>query len=97
MLDFKLRLQSDFHTTLKKSEIINHIFLENYCENSNEIDVIYPSIGDNLDYLQSVQKQFKIKMNMIHNENDLYCWQFCNKGYFNFKKSIPDMIQFISN
>lgn len=97
VLDFKLRLQSDFQTTLKKSEIINHIFLENYCENSNEIDVIYPSIGDNLDYLQSLQKQFKIKMNMIHNENDLYCWQFCNKGYFNFKKSIPDMLQFISN
>jgi hypothetical protein len=29
---------------------------------------------------------------MIIKKEDLFCWQFSNKGYFNFKSNIPKIL-----
>ena len=49
---------------------------------------LYPTIGENLDYLNS--NTFKI--DFLFRELDQYSWQYCNKGFFNFKKYIPKII-----
>ena len=49
---------------------------------------LYPTIGENLDYLNS--NAFKI--NFLYRELDQYSWQYCNKGFFNFKNYIPKII-----
>ncbi|PQM62352.1 MAG: DNA photolyase [Rhodobacteraceae bacterium] len=87
VLQFKRSLQLDFQERLKNSKIINHPFLENICKSTDEIDVLYPFIGENYDYLNKLKKSFGTNFNIIYNEQDLYCWKFANKGYFNFKKN----------
>ena len=62
---------------------------------SKSIDIIYPNIGDNLTYINSHSKTGDI--NFIYHEHDLTCWQFSKKGFFNFKKNIPDIIKKINN
>ena len=48
----------------------------------------YPTIGENLDYLNL--NSFKI--NFLYRKLDQYSWQYCNKGFFNFKNYIPKII-----
>ena len=49
---------------------------------------LYPTVGENLDYLNS--NTFKI--NFLYRELDQNSWQYCNKGFFNFKNYIPKII-----
>ena len=50
---------------------------------------LYPTVGENLDYLNSNN----IKLNFLYRKLDQYSWQYCNKGFFNFKNCIPKIIQ----
>ena len=49
---------------------------------------LYPTIGENLDYLNSND----LKINFLFRDLDQYSWQYCNKGFFNFKNYIPKII-----
>ena len=50
--------------------------------------IIYPSVGENLDFVMSNLSNYKL----IYRELDQFSWQFCNKGFFNFKTYIPKII-----
>ena len=93
VLTFKSDLVKSFQIVFRTPQIIDTNFIENYCQSGKELDVIYPSVGDNLDYLVALQSTFKASLNMIFRNNDIYCWQFANKGYFNFKKNIADILK----
>ena len=93
VLTFKRDLVKSFQITFKTPQIINTKFIENYCQSGKKLDVIYPFVGENLDYLIELQSTFKTSLNMIFRNNDIYCWQFANKGYFNFKKNIADILK----
>jgi len=93
VLTFKRDLVKSFQITFKTPQIINTEFIENYCQSGKKFDVIYPFVGENLDYLIELQSTFKTSLNMIFRNNDIYCWQFANKGYFNFKKNIADILK----
>ena len=49
---------------------------------------LYPSVGENLDYLNLNN----LKINFLYRKLDQYSWQYCNKGFFNFKNYIPKII-----
>ena len=49
---------------------------------------LYPTVGENSDYLNSNN----IKLNFLYRKLDQYSWQYCNKGFFNFKNYIPKII-----
>ncbi len=49
---------------------------------------LYPTVGENLDYLNSND----IKIDFLYRKLDQYSWQYCNKGFFNFKNYIPKII-----
>ena len=93
VLDFKRIIIKNHLKTLSK----NIKFLEN-SQNLNildgvkELDVIYPSIGENLSFIKRLNKIKDIKFRFLKNEKDLFCWNFSNKGYFNFKSNIPKII-----
>ncbi len=59
--------------------------------NSNEnVHLVYPGVGDNLDFLN---QQIKLHSKyFIKRKEDLFSFQFSNKGFFNFKKNIPRII-----
>ena len=88
LLKFKSLLIEDQKQRLKDKSIDCEIIdiseiqnIENYC-------ALYPSVGENLDYLNLNN----IKMNFLYRNIDQLAWKFCNKGFFNFKNYIPKII-----
>ena len=53
---------------------------------------LYPTVGENLDYLNSNN----IKIDFLYRKLDQYSWQYCNKGFFNFKNYIPKIISILN-
>ena len=60
--------------------------------NEKNFDVIYPSVGENMSFLKRTMKKNNLMINFLTREEDNYCWQFSNKGYFNFKSNIPKIL-----
>ena len=51
---------------------------------------LYPTVGENLDYIN--QNSLK-NINFLYRKLDQNSWKFCNKGFFNFKKYIPKIVE----
>ena len=63
----------------------------NEIKNINEnIYAIYPFIGENLDFINSNRLK---NIQFLYRKLDQFSWQYCNKGFFNFKNYIPKIIQ----
>ena len=60
--------------------------------NDKNFDVIYPSVGENMSFLKRIMKKNNLTINYLIRDEDKYCWQFSNKGYFNFKSNIPKIL-----
>ena len=58
-------------------------------------DVVYPFVGDNLDYLKRLVARTNMTLHIRKRPEDIYCWQYAKKGFFNFKKNIPGIIDAI--
>ncbi len=87
--EFKSHLINDQEQRIKNQsiecEIIDISEIKNIGEN---IVGLYPTVGENLDYLNSNN----IKLNFLYRKLDQFSWQYCNKGFFNFKNYIPKII-----
>jgi deoxyribodipyrimidine photo-lyase len=60
--------------------------------NEKDFDIIYPSVGENMSFLKRTMKKNDLTINYLIRDEDKYCWQFSNKGYFNFKSNIPKIL-----
>ena len=60
--------------------------------NEKDFDVIYPSVGENMSFLKRIMKKNNLMINYLIRDEDKYCWQFSNKGYFNFRSNIPKIL-----
>jgi hypothetical protein len=45
-----------------------------------------------MSFLKKIIKKEKLNVSFITKEEDEFCWNFSNKGYFNFKSSIPKIL-----
>ena len=81
---------------LKNSDLKIEFIEENkffeVSNNEKSFDVIYPSVGENMSFLKRVIKKNNLMINYLARDEDMYCWQFSNKGYFNFKSNIPKIL-----
>ena len=89
VISFKKRLANSFCSYVKNTVIISPKLLTSKLTNDQEVDVIYPTIGDNLYFIQRLAQKETIAPNFLVREMDLFCWSFAKKGFFNFKKNIP--------
>jgi deoxyribodipyrimidine photo-lyase len=80
VLDFKKTLQEAFTNKVSNSRIIKGDDIKKL---NKEFDVLYPSIGENLDFLNRELKDIT-KLHFISSKEDIFCWQFSKKGFFNF-------------
>ena len=96
VINFKKKIIEDQVNRFSNIKIIDEINFDKYTNEIKDLDVIYPSIGENLSYLKSIKKKKNLNYNFIVREGDEFCWQFSNKGYFNFKSNIPKIIQKIT-
>ena len=89
--NFKSSLLEDQKKRLEERsidcEIININEIKNITEN---IYAIYPSIGENLDFINLNGLK---NIQFLYRKLDQFSWQYCNKGFFNFKNYIPKIIQ----
>ena len=90
VLKFKANLLKDQKTRLiEKSincETININDLKNITE---KVYALYPTVSENLSFIQNNQLQ---NIKFLYRKLDQFSWQYCNKGFFNFKNYIPKII-----
>ena len=90
VLKFKANLLEDQKIRLEEKSIncetININDLKNITE---DVYAIYPTVGENLDFIQNNQLR---NIKFLYRKLDQFSWQYCNKGFFNFKNYIPKII-----
>ena len=92
VMSFKASLVKNVSELISNAKIINLEELEILLSKNPKIDVIYPFVGENLDILNKLSVKLESQLNFKYKNQDLYSWQFSNKGFFNFKKNIPNII-----
>jgi len=89
VIQFKSLLIEDQKQRLKGNSIDCELVDISEIKNINEsVIALYPTVGENLDYLNSNN----LKLDFLYRKLDQYSWQYCNKGFFNFKNYIPKII-----
>ena len=90
VLKFKANLLKDQSIRLEEKlincETINTNDLKNITE---EVYALYPTVGENLDFIQNNNLK---NIKFLYRKLDQFSWQYCNKGFFNFKNYIPKII-----
>jgi len=89
-LNFKTLLINDQLNRLKEKSITAEVVKIDELKSIKEpVYALYPTVGENLDYLKLNQLK---NIEFIYREIDQLSWQFCNKGFFNFKSHIPKIV-----
>ena len=89
VIKFKALLVDDQKQRLENNSINCEVVDISEVKNINEkVIALYPTVGENLDYLYSNN----LKIDFLYRKLDQYSWQYCNKGFFNFKNYIPKII-----
>ena len=90
VLKFKANLLENQKIRLEEKSIncetININDLKNITE---EVYALYPTVGENLNFIQNNQLR---NIKFLYRKLDQFSWQYCNKGFFNFKNYIPKII-----
>ncbi|MDC3085471.1 DNA photolyase [Candidatus Pelagibacter sp.] len=93
LIKFKSQLIEDQKKRLEEKSINTEIIDLSEIQNINETSYgLYPTVGENLDYLNSNN----LKIDFLYRKLDQYSWKYCNKGFFNFKNYIPKIVSTFS-
>ena len=92
---FKLNLIKEFLKKFPNVEFVYSDQLKEELRGISSLDLIYPSIGDNYDFISEFQKNNKIFVKNLVRPEDLYSWKFAKKGFFKFKENIPLINKFL--
>ena len=89
LVKFKCQLIEDQKKRLEEKSIDTEIIDLSEIQNINETSYgLYPTVGENLDFINTNN----LKIEFLYRKLDQFSWEYCNKGFFNFKKYIPKII-----
>ena len=88
VMKFKSLLIEDQEKRLKNQSIDCQIKDISELTNIENYYGLYPTVGENLDFLNSNN----LKIDFLYRNIDQLAWQYCNKGFFNFKNYIPKIV-----
>jgi len=88
VLKFKSSLIQDQEQRFKNQSIDCEVIDISEIKKIEKAVGLYPTVGENLDYLNSNT----LKIDFLYRKLDQNSWQYCNKGFFNFKNYIPKII-----
>jgi len=94
VLNFKVSLIEDQKKRLQEKSINCEIIDISEIKNLESAYCLYPTVGENLDYIN--QSSLK-NIEFLYRRLDQNSWKFCNKGFFNFKKYIPKIVEDLKN
>ena len=95
VLDFKTDMVTAFCDSCGSAELIDADALASIAGNKPGFDLVYPHIGDTWDALRRLSDGAGVPLHPLKRPQDLFCWQFAKKGFFNFKKNIPEIASFL--
>ena len=91
LLTFKENLIKDQFDRLKRKSCNCEIIeIEDLKKISGEVNILYPCVGENLDFLYTHKHK---NISFLYREIDQIAWKYCNKGFFNFKNYIPKIVE----
>ncbi len=88
LVKFKSKLIEDQEQRLKNQSIDCQIINISEITNIKNCCGLYPTVGENLDFINSNN----LKIGFLYRNLDQLAWQYCNKGFFNFKNYIPKIV-----
>ena len=89
LVKFKSQLIEDQKKRLKEKSIDSEIIDLSEIHSISETSYgLYPTVGENLDFINTNN----LKIEFLYRKLDQFSWQYCNKGFFNFKNYIPKII-----
>ncbi len=88
LVKFKSLLIEDQEQRLKNKSSDCQIININEITNIENCCGLYPTVGENLDFINSKN----LKIDFLYRNFDQLAWQYCNKGFFNFKNYIPKIV-----
>ena len=88
VMKFKSLLIEDQEKRLKDQSINCQAIDISEITNIENCYGLYPTVGENLDFINSNN----LKIDFLFRNLDQLAWQYCNKGFFNFKNYIPKII-----
>jgi hypothetical protein len=93
VLNYKKNIIKDHIKEIDDSFVlVNEDEIEELLGSLKNFDIVYPSIGENMSFIKKKVKEKNLNLNFITREEDIFCWNFSNKGYFNFKSNIPKIL-----
>lgn len=95
VLDFKTDLVTAFCENCGNAELIDASALASMAGTQPGFDLVYPHIGDTWDAMRRLRDGAGVPLHSLKRPQDLFCWQFAKKGFFNFKKNIPEIASFL--
>ena len=90
VVKFKSQLFNDQKNRLSEKSINCEIVDLEEIKKMDDVYALYPTVGENLDYIK-LNNLDNIKF--LYRKLDQFSWQYCNKGFFNFKNYIPKIVQ----
>ena len=92
VLKFKKELLSEFCERFTNAKMLS-ASLELTISSISALDVAYPFVGENLTFLEQLKLETKIEYSFLVRQEDYTSMQYCQKGFFQFKKNIPKIIE----
>ena len=92
VINFKKHLIENVHKLIPNSEIINSNDIYIILDDLICIDLIYPGVGSNLDFINKYAMRKQININYIYREEDLKQWKNATSGFYKFKTSFYSTI-----
>ena len=95
VISFKQELVHEFTNQFDNVTQIDPTRFRETLEDITQLDVIYPGIGENNDFISDFKmKNNKLIFNLVRDQ-DLFAWKFAKKGFFKFKENIPQINQYV--
>ena len=88
--NFKVSLIENQKKRLEEKSIDCEIIDIKEIKNLGSCYCLYPTVGENLDYINQNSLN---NIDFLYRKLDQNSWKFCNKGFFNFKKYIPKIVE----
>ena len=92
VLKFKKELLSEFCEKFTNAKMLS-VSLEPTISSLSALDVVYPFVGENLTFLERLKSGNTIEYCFLVRQEDCTSMQYCQKGFFHFKKNIPKILE----